>query len=255
MPSFILPVVELKHRPCGRWKGQRWAKASHTIPLTLPMPILDDDRAALMTAGDDDEEHFLGQQLPTRTQHGLTRSEAIQGMANRFMYSQFYIILYLGLAGLSLISIILSLAETCPSLLFIILESIINFAMITEVSIRMVALRRAYWRSVWNIIDTILVVLCAITLIVIASGCSASERSEALFDTILLVIRNCVQFFRLFMMMRKNQHSLSTRSARIDFDDLRDNPRNASVEFSAMERAVSLDGGFLDDSDDEGRII
>jgi hypothetical protein len=39
------------------------------------------------------------------------------------------------------------------------------------------------------------------------------------------------------------------------FDDLRDNPRNASVEFSAMERAVSLDGGFLDDSDDEGRII
>ncbi|KAG2176354.1 hypothetical protein INT43_005588, partial [Umbelopsis isabellina] len=206
------------------------------------------------------QSFFRGQQLPTRTQHGLTRSEAIQGMANRFMYSKFYIILYLGLAGLSLVSIILSLAETCPSLLFIILESIINFAMISEVSVRMVALRRvgnsiAYWRSVWNVIDTILVVLCAITLIVIASGCSASERSEALFDTILLVIRNCVQFFRLFMMMRKNQHSLSTRSARIDFDDLRDNPRNASVEFSAMERAVSLDGGFLDDSDDEGRII
>jgi hypothetical protein len=62
-----------------------------------------------------------------------------------------------------------------------------------------------------------------------------------------------ISFFCFF----RNQHSLSTRSARIDFDDLRNQPRNASVEFSAMERGVSLEGGFLDDSDDddEGRII
>jgi hypothetical protein len=59
MRTVTLPVFELKHRACGRWKAERWAKASHTRPLTLPMPILDDDRAALMNAGDDDEEHFL----------------------------------------------------------------------------------------------------------------------------------------------------------------------------------------------------
>ena len=75
--------------------------------------------------------------------------------------------------------------------------------MIIEVGIRLLALRRSYWRSVWNIIDTVLVALCAITLIVLASGCSASERNEAIFDTILLVIRNVIQFFRLFMMVRK----------------------------------------------------
>ncbi|KAG2178400.1 hypothetical protein INT44_001552 [Umbelopsis vinacea] len=262
MVSSVTTVVErsavLHHRQSYTFKQVAHKETSHGSPFTsLFMPDLDDDRAALMLGVDDEEEHFLGQNLPTRTQHGLTRAEAIQGMANRFMYSRFYIMFYLGLAGLSLVSIILSLAETCPSLLFIILEGIINAAMILEVSIRMVALRRGYWKSIWNVIDTILVILCAITLIVIASGCSASERSEALFDTILLVIRNCVQFFRLFMMMRKNQHSLSTRSARIDFDDLRNQPRNASVEFSAMERGVSLEGGFLDDSDDddEGRII
>ncbi|KAI9318109.1 hypothetical protein BX666DRAFT_1856687 [Dichotomocladium elegans] len=194
---------------------------------------------------DEDTEGLLGER-PSRTQHGLTKSEMIQGMANRFMYSQFYIIFYLALALLSLISILLSLQDTCPTLLFIIFESIINFAMIAEVGIRLVALRRAYWKSVWNIIDTVLVALCAITLIVIASGCSAGERSEAILDTILLVIRNCVQFFRLFMMVRKNKHSLSARSARVDFDDVRE----PSVEFSALERRLDVDS-FLSESDDD----
>lgn len=175
----------------------------------------------------------------------------IQGMANRFMYSQFYIILYLCLAILSLVSMILSLRDTCPTLMFIVFESVINFAMIIEVGVRLLALRRAYWNSVWNIIDTILVTLCAITLIVIASGCSAGERSEAIFDTVLLVIRNCIQFFRLFMIVRKNKHSMTARSARVDFDDVRE----PSVEFSALERG--LDESFLssEESDEDNHRV
>lgn len=42
-----------------------------------------------------------------RTQHGLTKSEMVKGMANRFMYSKFYIGLYLGLAILSFITIVM----------------------------------------------------------------------------------------------------------------------------------------------------
>ncbi|ORY93985.1 hypothetical protein BCR43DRAFT_495675 [Syncephalastrum racemosum] len=198
----------------------------------------------------DDRTHMLIDDIPeggsrTRTQHSLTRSEMVQGMANRFMYSQFYIALYVSLALLSLISIILSLRETCPTTLFIVFESIINFAMIIEVSIRLVALQRAYWRSVWNIVDTVLVAMCAITLIVLASGCSASERSEAIFDTILLVIRNCIQVFRLFMMVRKNKHSMNARSARVDFSDL--GHREASTEYTSRD----FDDTFLSDSEDE----
>ncbi|KAJ8654968.1 hypothetical protein O0I10_009364 [Lichtheimia ornata] len=199
----------------------------------------------------DDDTDALLTERSARTQHGLTRSEMIQGMANRFMYSQFYIILYLCLAILSLVSIILSLRDTCPTLMFIVFESVINFAMIIEVGIRLLALRRAYWNSVWNIIDTILVTLCAITLIVIASGCSAGERSEAIFDTVLLVIRNCIQFFRLFMIVRKNKHSMTARSARVDFDDVRE----PSVEFSALERG--LDESFLssEESDEDNHRV
>ncbi|CAO3591000.1 unnamed protein product [Absidia cylindrospora] len=170
----------------------------------------------------------------------------IQGMANCLMYSNFYIALYLGLGILSLVSIIMSIQETCPSLTFIIFEAIINFAMITEVTIRLLALRTAYWKSIWNIVDIVLVVLCAITLIVLTTGCSASERNEAIFDTLLLVIRNCFQFFRLFMMAKKNQYSIQARTTRIDFTDLPDN-RHASVDFARDQR---LDQSFLDDDSD-----
>ncbi|KAI9305441.1 hypothetical protein BJ944DRAFT_67959 [Cunninghamella echinulata] len=174
----------------------------------------------------------------------------IQGMANRLMYSNFYIALYLTLGILSLISIVMSIQETCPSLMLIIFEAIINFAMIIEVSIRLVALRRVYWQSIWNIIDIILVGLCVITLIVLATGCSATERKEAIFDTILLVIRNCFQFCRLFMMAKKNKYSINARTTRIDFSDLPEE-RNTSLEFNYMERDQRLNQSFLDDSDFE----
>lgn len=125
----------------------------------------------------------------------------------------------------------------------------------------------------WNIIDTILVGLCVVTLIVIASGCSAGERSEAILDTVLLVIRNCVQFFRLFMMVRKyvsshhsqeasianwlfrNQHSMNTRSARIDFSGISDNTRDPSMEFSWLDRHREFEESFLSDSEEDNQHV
>ncbi|KAI8098850.1 uncharacterized protein BX664DRAFT_319752 [Halteromyces radiatus] len=208
--------------------------------------MVDDEERQHMLDYEDEPNIESARPFSSRTQHGLTRSEMIQGMANRLMYSNFYIALYLGLGLLSLVSIILSIQETCPSLMFIIFEAIINFAMIIEVTIRLLALRRTYWQSVWNIIDIVLVLLCAITLIVLATGCSASERNEAIFDTVLLVIRNCFQFFRLFMMAKKNQYSIHARTTRIDFNHLPDD-RNASLEFTRDQR---LEQSFLDDDSD-----
>ncbi|KAI7893264.1 uncharacterized protein EV154DRAFT_502241 [Mucor mucedo] len=216
------------------------------------MPLDEDDDRMHMLASEDDPFHQTSTLLPSsRTQHGLTKSEIVQGMANRFMYSKFYIGLYLVLAILSFVTIVMSLKETCPSVLFIVFEAIINLAMIVEVTTRLLALGRDYWRSLWNIIDIILVILCAITLIVLTTGCSVGERREAIFDTVLLVIRNGFQLFRLFMMLRKNQYSLHARSTRIDFDDISDIGREPSLEFTALDRDRGLDESFLDDNDSD----
>jgi hypothetical protein len=71
--------------------------------------------------------------------HFVSTSEAIKGISNRFLFSTFYIYLYLIMAGLSLATVIVSLLSDCPTLTFYILEIIVNTTMIVEVSIRLVA--------------------------------------------------------------------------------------------------------------------
>ena len=79
---------------------------------------------------------------PTRSLYALTRQEITRGIANRFVHSRTYIFLYLGMAALSVTTVVLSLVDGCPGLPFYVLEIIINSTMIAEVSIRFVAFGR-----------------------------------------------------------------------------------------------------------------
>ncbi len=72
----------------------------------------------------------------------MTKDEIAKNIANRFVHSGTYIILYLAMAGLSITTVVLSLVNDCPTLPFYILEFIINGAMILEVGIRFVAFGR-----------------------------------------------------------------------------------------------------------------
>lgn len=77
----------------------------------------------------------------TRSHHSLTRREVFQNLANRILYSRFYMVLYIVMAVLSVWSIFLSFHQGCASSpLFVILESIINCTMIAEVGLRLTAL-------------------------------------------------------------------------------------------------------------------
>lgn len=72
----------------------------------------------------------------------MTKDEIAKNIANRFVHSGTYIVLYLAMAGLSITTVVLSLVNDCPTLPFYILELIINGAMILEVGIRFVAFGR-----------------------------------------------------------------------------------------------------------------
>lgn len=85
---------------------------------------------------------FYAYRRPTRSIYALTREEIARGLANRFVHSRTYIFLYLGMAALSVTTVVLSLTDGCPGLAFYILEIIINASMIIEVGIRFVALGR-----------------------------------------------------------------------------------------------------------------
>ena len=75
----------------------------------------------------------------------MTRDEIAKGIANRFVHSRTYILLYLVMAALSITTVVLNMVTGCPGVPFYVLEFIINTAMILEVSIRFVAFGRVSW--------------------------------------------------------------------------------------------------------------
>jgi len=119
--------------------------------------------------------------------------------------------------------------------------------MIAEVVTRFLALRKLFWKSMFNIIDIILVALCAITLLFIIKG-GCSHKGEEVFDLILLVSRYVIQIVRLILMYRKNNKNRIARSATVDFTNVRD--PSVSMDVDSMEH-----GSFLLDEEDEFFLI
>ncbi|KAF8078850.1 hypothetical protein FPV67DRAFT_1466672 [Lyophyllum atratum] len=159
---------------------------------------------------------------PGRSMYALTRGEITRGLANRFVHSRIYICLYLGMAALSMTTVVLSLKDGCPGLSFFILEVIVNTSMIIEVAIRFIAFGRQFWKSPFNVMDLILTVFCALTLLVITfAKCSAGSKEEAILDTLLLVTRNVLQFGRLAAVMRQSGQSIFSQPKPIDISTAR----------------------------------
>ena len=61
-----------------------------------------------------------------------------------------------------------------------------------------------FWKSPFNVVDLILTMFCALTLLVLAfSSCGSGSKEEEILDTLLLVARNVLQFSRLAAVMRQ----------------------------------------------------
>ncbi|KAF9928732.1 hypothetical protein FBU30_002150 [Linnemannia zychae] len=158
-------------------------------------------------------------------------------------------ILYIVMAILSIWSIVLSVRQGCSSSsLFIILESIINGTMIIEVALRLTALGKNYWRSTSNILDIILVIFCFITLILVLQGCGSGHETEEVLDTILLILRNAVQSWRLYTMIKKNSLIVNPRVGAIDFNNVRH--ESLDIEGFGAESYADDDFYAAEESDD-----
>ncbi|EEB91778.1 hypothetical protein MPER_09812 [Moniliophthora perniciosa FA553] len=126
------------------------------------------------------------------------------------------------MAALSVTTIVLSITDECPGLPFYILEVVINVSMILEVAIRFVAFGRQFWKSPFNVVDLVLTVFCALTLLVLAfAKCGSTSKEEEILDTLLLVARNVLQFSRLAAVMRQSGQSIFSRPKPIDINAAR----------------------------------
>ncbi|WVF66365.1 hypothetical protein IAT40_001105 [Kwoniella sp. CBS 6097] len=159
--------------------------------------------------------------IPARSQYHLPPSEQLRGVANRIIFSRYYILFYGAMMGLSFATLVISLIAThgnrCPPAVWHILEVVINILMVVEVGTRWVAYGKKYPLTPLNIVDIILVLFCSVTLILVfRNPCGSGTRSEELLDTILLIIRNTVQFLRLGSILRRSGHSILNPPKPID---------------------------------------
>lgn len=96
--------------------------------------------------------------------------------------------------------------------------------------------------------DLCLVGLCVATLVVLFTDqCNPLDRGEELTDTILIVIRNVVQFARAGTVLRKNRRNLQKKPTRIDIESVGadyDSEAGDAIEsagFSDIEAPFSRD--------------
>ena len=61
-----------------------------------------------------------------------------------------------------------------------------------------------FWKHPFNVFDLFVTVFCVLTLLVILfAGCGATSKEAEVFDTLLLVARNVLQFGRLANIVRQ----------------------------------------------------
>ncbi|WWC57816.1 uncharacterized protein I303_100351 [Kwoniella dejecticola CBS 10117] len=200
------------------------------------------------------QNQLSGNTMPsTRSQYHLPASEQLRGVANRIIFSRYYILFYGAMMGLSFATLVISLIAThgnnCPPAVWHILEVVINVLMVLEVGTRWIAYGKKYPLTLLNIIDIILVLFCTVTLILVfRNPCGEGTRSEELLDTFLLIIRNTVQFLRLGSILRRSGHSLFNPPKPIDLSQAGQASLALNLELDddeevAAERQLAISSG------------
>ncbi|KAL1917184.1 uncharacterized protein VTP21DRAFT_4840 [Calcarisporiella thermophila] len=157
---------------------------------------------------------------PPHQHHRFTRSELIKNLANRIVYSRFYVLFYLFLTVVCLATLVLFFFEGCATPLLVTLEVFINTALCIEISLRWMAVGRRYWSSIYNLFDVLVFFACVITLaLLIAGRCS---KAEEVVDVIAVGVRNVVQVVRLAVIFHRNRRNLAVRRAGVEFLSVED---------------------------------
>ncbi|ORX43223.1 hypothetical protein BCR36DRAFT_400025 [Piromyces finnis] len=207
-------------------------------PVTNDEPLIeeDDERCQLLiNISIDKIDNMSGHSLNSEDSFSsssstfqMTLMEKFNYIATRVLYSKYFQYYYIFIIILSSISIVL---VRITNEYHLALEALIIFALIIEVTIRLLAQRKYYFYSIWNILDIIIVSVCIFIYYVTKKQC---PKSDAIIDNSVIVLRYIIQFIRLCVLLKKNKTSGTNKKRKsVNFSQFRKKPTYGSINPSS----------------------
>jgi len=105
--------------------------------------------------------------------------------------------------------------------LFVLLENLITLIIVIDFvcRVRLIGWRK-FWKSGWNIFDSIVVLVCVTSSILWYYSNSEQKLFEELSEEIVFAVRNIFQYLRLVMFIKYQKRTQATVAQIIDFSHL-----------------------------------
>ncbi|KAF0736154.1 hypothetical protein AaE_009014, partial [Aphanomyces astaci] len=164
-------------------------------------------------------------------------------VASRLYFSAFYRTVYLIMIASSVACVAWTVANhwrTPTSEVFISLEILLCCMLVVEVVIRMLALKRKFWKRWTNLFDVAASVLSIVSVALYFHQEGVMEELEEVAADFMMMFRNANQYMRLAVFLKNRKMLSSQKSADsngIDFDDL-DEEEQTSMLLEAREEEV-----------------
>lgn len=187
----------------------------------------DDQYQLLLNISIDKIENGLTDSIHTDTDslssnssvYQMTTMEKFNFIATHILYSKSFQYYYFFIIILSVISFALSFILECGNTYHLIFEALIIFALIIEVTIRLLAQRKYFFYSFWNILDVLIIINCVWLFEITENNC---EVNDSIIDNGILGVRYIIQFIRLGLLLKKNKSSGGDKKRKsVNFNNIR----------------------------------
>lgn len=138
----------------------------------------------------------------------ISKRDMARALANRVIHSTFYKAFYALMTLMAITAIIIPIFYHCMTVWYLIFEFIITAAFFLETLMRFLAMQRNFFRIPANCLDVLLLTATLVLLFLIFRDCcTCSKNNEVWIDSFLLIFRNIIQLFRVFVMIKRYYNS------------------------------------------------
>lgn len=197
-----------------------------------------------------DQEHFR--------EAAVKWDECILTMARRFVYSQANTVAWFALIVGNLFCLVWTVVNHLGKKRghdegwFILLEIVLNVAMILEIMMRITALGKEFWEEWQNLADVIVMGLCALATsyyLMLHDTVRGQEAEEALIaDELLILLRCVVHVMRLCLFCKNHKNVKFCKDTNLNDPDM--------IQFTAISSDETLEAfGDVDDPSPRNRAF